>query len=294
AGNPINVLTGNKFESANDIQSTTSEYGLSFNRYYNSRSNQTSPLGFGWRHDYDMQLQDTDTQINILQADGRKIAFIKTAAALDNSTLFVTRYLADKPELGYLERTQNSDPNKATWIWHLPTGKQLEFITHRQFSIANTQGHQRFGQLSRVTERADDPSSPYWALTYGTDGRLAQVRNHTGDRLSFGYHTTKSGLPRITVTSSKNKQAQQSSTWHYLLDGNGNLAQVVSPIGNRTGYQYNDPNDKHNLTEKFGYNDKSEAQLITQWQYDAYDRAISSTHKDGIEKVSVVFDKDTV
>ncbi|MBP3947274.1 hypothetical protein, partial [Psychrobacter sp. K31L] len=25
AGNPINVLTGNKFESANDIQSTTSE-----------------------------------------------------------------------------------------------------------------------------------------------------------------------------------------------------------------------------------------------------------------------------
>ncbi len=97
-----------------------------------------------------------------------------------------------------------------------------------------------------------------------------------------------------TLNKGSNNTKDNTGRWVYFLDHNNNLAQVVSPTGIRTGYQYNDPYDKHNLTEKFSYNDKSEAQLITQWQYDPYDRAISSTHKDGIEKVSVVFDNDTV
>ena len=305
ASNPINILTGNKFESATDIQATGGEYGLSFNRYYNSRSNQTGMLGTGWRHDYEMQLQDTGDQIDIIQADGRQLHFYKSAATLNNSTLFVTRYLADKPELGYLERTQSSDSSKASWVWHLPTGKQFEFITHRQVLIANTQGHQRFGQLSRVTERADDPNSAYWSLTYGTDGTLAQVDNHLGDRLKFGYRSTQ-GHPTITVTKSthhqsrsktnnkSSKQAAQTSTWHYLLDANNNLAQVVSPTGVRTGYAYTDPNDKHNLTAKYRYDDNKQQELMSQWTYDAYDRAISATRKGGIEKVTVAFDPNTV
>lgn len=33
ASNPINVLTGNKFESVTDVQAIGGEYGLSFNRY---------------------------------------------------------------------------------------------------------------------------------------------------------------------------------------------------------------------------------------------------------------------
>uniref|UniRef100_UPI001D17B045 DUF6531 domain-containing protein n=1 Tax=Psychrobacter lutiphocae TaxID=540500 RepID=UPI001D17B045 len=35
-GNPINLLTGNKFESATDIEATGGEYALRLNRYYNS------------------------------------------------------------------------------------------------------------------------------------------------------------------------------------------------------------------------------------------------------------------
>ena len=303
AGNPINVLNGNKFEYATDIQAV-GDYGLSFNRYYNSRSAQRGMLGIGWRHDYEMQLQDLDDQIDIIQADGRQLHFQKTAAAMGSSTLFVTRYVSDKPELGYIERTQSADPTKAAWLWTIPTGKQFQFIAHRQTTAINQLGQHRFGQLSRVTEQANDPSSPYWSLTYGTDGTLAQVRNHIGDTLKFAYDTTTRGLPKISVTSNTlnknsnntadgNNSSDNTGRWVYLLDQNNNLAQVVSPTGVRTGYQYNDPFDKHNLTSKYSY-DKTKPQLITEWTYDAYDRAISSTHKGGIEKVSVVFDKDTV
>ena len=295
-GNPINVLTGNKFEQATDIQAVGNDYALRLNRYYNSRSSQRGLFGIGWRHDYEMQLQDTDSTIDIIQADGRQIHFQKTAAALGNSSLFVTRYLADKSELGYIERTQSADPSKAAWIWTLPTGKQFEFVVHKQVSSVNRLGLQRYGQLSRVTEQADDPSSPYWALTYGVEGELAQVRNHNGDTLKFAYERTQGNLPKISVTSSTinhNNSNQSTGRWVYFLDQNNNLAQVVSPTGVRTGYQYNDPHDKHNLTAKFSYN-KTKPQLITEWQYDAYDRAISSSHKDGVERVSVVYDSDTV
>lgn len=99
-GNPINVLNGNKFESATDIQSS-SDYSLSFNRYYNSRSTQRGMLGIGWRHDYEMQLQDTDDKIDIIQADGRQLHFQKSGATI-GSNLFITRYISDKSELGYI------------------------------------------------------------------------------------------------------------------------------------------------------------------------------------------------
>uniref|UniRef100_UPI002615381E hypothetical protein n=1 Tax=uncultured Psychrobacter sp. TaxID=259303 RepID=UPI002615381E len=118
-------------------------------------------------------------------------------------------------------------------------------------------GMSRYGQLSRVTEQANSPSSPYWSLTYGVDGKLAQVRNHNGDTLKFAYEITKSGLPKISVTSStisqnnSNNNNNSASKWVYLLDQKGNLAQVVSPTGVRTGYQYNDPYDAHNLTAKY-------------------------------------------
>lgn len=299
AGNPINVLTGNKFQHDNDIQGDGDNYALTLNRYYNSKSNQKGILGVGWRHDYDIQLQDMDNQIDIIQADGRQMHFQKTIAAMGGGNLFVTRYIGTTPKLGYLERTQSSDSSKTAWIWYMPEGRQFHFVAHKQVSAVNKLGLQRFGQLSRVTEQTDNPNSPYWALTYGVDGKLAQVRNHLGDTLKFAYETTKSNLAKISITSSNQYKASTGTTdstgkWVYFLDQNNNLAQVVSPTGVRTGYQYQDPFDKHNLTSKLSYDKNSKAQLITAWQYDAYDRAISSSPSDNVERVSVAYDDDTV
>ena len=46
-GNPINVLTGNKFEQATDIKAVGDDYALRLNRYYNSRSTQRGLFGIG-------------------------------------------------------------------------------------------------------------------------------------------------------------------------------------------------------------------------------------------------------
>ena len=71
-GNPIDALTGNKFQQEEDIQAIGDTYALRLNRYYNSQSKQLGIFGYGWRSDYEMQLQDTNGRIDIIQADGRQ------------------------------------------------------------------------------------------------------------------------------------------------------------------------------------------------------------------------------
>lgn len=112
------------------------------------------------------------------------------------------------------------------------------------------------------------------------------MRNHTGDTLKFNYSTTQYKLPKIEVIS-------KSGITHYFLNKDNNLTQVVSSTGERTGYHYNDK-DIHNLTSKLTYDTQGKSQIFAQWQYDDYDRAISSTHANGVEKVSIEYDKNSL
>ena len=285
-GNPLDALTGNKFQQEEDIQAIGDTYALRLNRYYNSQSKQLGIFGYGWRSDYEMQLQDTNGRIDIIQADGRQYHFYKTHTTDPKTNLTFTRYQTKDPSLGYVERTNESDPNKPLWQWRLPNGKRFQFIAHRQVTETIQSGTYRYGQLLNVTENPDQANSPYWELTYDTMGRLAQVRNQTGDTLKFNYSTKSYHLPKIEVVS-------KSGVSQYFLDKNQNLAQVISATGERTGYQYKDK-DIHNLTAKLIYDEQGKSQVFAQWQYDNYDRAISSTHANGVEKVSIEYDKNTL
>ncbi|WP_248789033.1 hypothetical protein, partial [Escherichia coli] len=178
------------------------------------------------------------------------------------TNLTFTRYQAKDPSLGYVERTNESDPNKPLWQWRLPNGKRFQFIAHRQVTETIQSGTYRYGQLLNVTENPDQANSLYWELTYDTMGRLAQVRNQTGDTLKFNYSTTSYHLPKIEVVS-------KSGVSQYFLDKNQNLAQVISATGERTGYQYKDK-DIHNLTAILIYDEQGKSQVFAQWQYDDY------------------------
>ena len=285
-GNPIDALTGNKFQQEHDIQTTGDTYALRLNRYYNSQSKQLGIFGYGWRSDYEMQLQDIDGQIDIIQADGRQYHFYKTTTTDPKTNLTYIRYQTKNPSLGYVERTNQSDPTKPLWQWQLPSGKRFQFIAHKQVNAITQTGTYRFGQLATVTENPSQANSSYWELTYDTLGRLAQVRNQTGDTLKFNYSTTQYKLPKIEVIS-------KSGITHYFLNKDNNLTQVVSSTGERTGYHYNDK-DIHNLTSKLTYDTQGKSQIFAQWQYDDYDRAISSTHANGVEKVSIEYDKNSL
>ena len=303
-GNPINLLTGNKFEQLLDIDEVGDAFALRLTRYYNSQSTQRGIFGIGWRSDYELQLQDLGDNVQILTADGGLYHFNKQQIKDDSTGLLSERFVPDDISLGYVEvkpisHHTNALGDEMIWQWHLPDGRVMEFAPHRQVDKVNTVGRYQYGQLSRVQKLASNKNTQtlYWQLHYNTDGKLARVSNNLGQVLRFEYQTNDDGLSYINVSKEGTKIDKQ--VWQYRLDKIGNLIEVVTHQGGRLGYEYGDPNDKHNLTAKYLYiqdndkdssNDGLKKQLISRFAYDAYDRAILSTGKGDTYKISVSYD----
>lgn len=303
-GNPINLLTGNKFEQLLDIDEVGDAFALRLTRYYNSQSTQRGIFGIGWRSDYELQLQDLGDNVQILTADGGLYHFNKQQIKDDSTGLLSERFVPDDISLGYVEvkpisHHTNALGDEMIWQWHLPDGRVMEFAPHRQVDKVNTVGRYQYGQLSRVQKLASNKNTQtlYWQLHYNTDGKLARVSNNLGQVLRFEYQTNDDGLSYINVSKEGTKIDKQ--IWQYRLDKIGNLLEVITHQGDRLGYEYGDPNDKHNLTAKYRYiqdndkdssNDGLKKQLISRFAYDAYDRAILSTGKGDTHKISVSYD----
>ena len=78
-GNPINVITGNKYQREVDMPALPGVLGLEIVRHYNSDF--SSPniangiLGRGWKLGYETSLYAIGNTIQIMQADGTRIIF---------------------------------------------------------------------------------------------------------------------------------------------------------------------------------------------------------------------------
>ena len=89
AGNPLNILTGNKFQTEVDMPALPGVLGLEIVRYYNSElaglQGARGALGRGWRLSYDAQLvfSSADTQvITYITPDGTHIRYSKVQPAI--------------------------------------------------------------------------------------------------------------------------------------------------------------------------------------------------------------------
>jgi hypothetical protein len=79
AGNPIHLLTGNKYQRDVDMPALPGFMGLEVTRYYNSSYADPrftfTGIGRGWRLSYDVHLVIGAKAIQVLQADGSRIIF---------------------------------------------------------------------------------------------------------------------------------------------------------------------------------------------------------------------------
>lgn len=79
AGNPLNVLGGNKFQREVDMPALPGVLGLELVRYYNSADSERHLLGRGWRLSYETTLRvgtgALAGTLEVVQADGTRIAF---------------------------------------------------------------------------------------------------------------------------------------------------------------------------------------------------------------------------
>lgn len=111
-GNPVDVVSGNKYQSEVDVRLVGSK--LSLIRHYNSVDGASNlALGNGWRHTYsDLLVTDGDDIRRIRQSDGRLIEFRKCDSL----------YQSLNDDDGYVLR---HSVNRHTW--HQQDGRVLSF-----------------------------------------------------------------------------------------------------------------------------------------------------------------------
>ena len=183
AGNPINLITGNKYQQETDMAALPGVLGLEIVRHYNSKhARDVVPgvLGRGWRLSYETMLTVQPNVLHIVQADGKRISFDRDPK---NPGLCTTR----DPGRGQVlvHRTQQGEESY-TWVWTRGpnAGRRLEF-DHR-------------GKLTKIAA----PSGDYVSLTYNPRGFLEQVTDPQGRSLKLNYPQAGGGPNRYQGVAS--------------------------------------------------------------------------------------------
>ncbi len=165
AGNPLNLLSGNKYQKEVDMPALPGVLGLEIVRHYNSQRSAGKAvngiLGRGWRLSYETELYIVNNTVQIVQADGARIIFNRDpknrnlCASLD-------------PARGKVLTRKTAQGEEYVWVW--PNGRKLSF------------NHQ--GKLTQIAA----PTGEFVALTHDPNGNLVKVTDPQGRSLELSYY----------------------------------------------------------------------------------------------------------
>lgn len=159
AGNPVHLVTGNKYQRDVDLPANPAAPGIELIRHYNAMDVRASVLGQGWALSYDTRLFRVPDGWQIVQADGGRIDFPDSAAQPDGS------HRNGQGRLDHVHQHHN-------WFW--ASGTTLRFDqTGRLVAIRWPSG-----ESVHILRHAD--ASPL-------RGAISKVQNDRGQTLSFHY-----------------------------------------------------------------------------------------------------------
>ncbi|MEW8508580.1 MAG: RHS repeat-associated core domain-containing protein, partial [Candidatus Thiodiazotropha sp.] len=221
-GNPIHVVTGNKYQQEVDLTPLPGNLGLLFKRHYNSRSHYKGPLGYGWRHSYDLSLKAERDGYRLRQSDGRIIRFAPSDAA--------DHYIAPRVSDGWLR------VNDVQLTWHWRDGRQLQFNPEGQLQrivLATGQTLRLFYDPQGKLFLVRDPQGRELSLDHYPNGRLKAMYDPSGKETRYRYDevgnlqqvTRSDGATRIyhyrdphdshNLTGITDERSIRYATWAY-------------------------------------------------------------------------------
>ncbi len=255
-GNPINLISGNKYKRQIDLAPLPGVLGLQFIRHYNSAYSKSIGLGRGWRHSYSTILSvnkgfqpgEMDI-IKIQQADGRILRFERTG----------------ERKVGAQYRTRNFDDG---YITTTDFGYQWRWRSDRVVSFDVR------GLMTQVEQHGQVLKLRYG----GSSAQLISVVDPQGRRLQLHYDNNR--LAAFTDP--------KGQTTAFKFDKQERLVNVVRDDRRIRLYHYQDDIHIWNLT---GITDERGIR-VQSYGYDKQGRAISSTKDTNTEKVSVEYDDE--
>lgn len=259
AGNPIDLVTGNKYRRDVDLR-VRLPVPLVFARHYNSRNRHAGPLGAGWSHTFETRLgvvrAGARETVQVVQGDGRRLVFERDAVRSD-------RWRTRDPAQGHLGAGGPRPQDR--WTWHWGGGRTLHFDAN--------------GALSRV----EQAGVALHVLERDAAGRLLAVSTDGGWRLDFAYapHPLGERLVRIT--------AGDLVVAHFAYDEAGQLASVTWPDGRIRRHAYEDPLDPLRLTGVFEVDVSTGVaeRRVATYAHDSQGRAVATDEGDG--RLSVAY-----
>ena len=268
-GDPVSLFDGRLTWKDTDLR-VNGLFPITITRRYDSRSAYDSPIGYGWSLTQDRALYEfPDGSVTIRYGCGSRDRFVYTGGAYVTPSVGRRGTLVENPDgsfvytrqygtreyydaEGRLTAIQNKYGHRHEYSYD-PAGK-LPLTGTSPFGVDPTTpmtvGH--FFRLTRIDERA-------------ADGAL------TGNYVVFDYDATTGRLVSVTASDGRTVSYVHDSTGGLTK---GNLVQVNGLEGIVTTYEYQDPNDSHNLTSV------QEEAGATPWvsQYDTSDRVAQQTH----------------
>jgi RHS repeat-associated protein len=279
-GNPINVINGNKYQREEDMAALPGVMGLELVRHYNSGHSApgswTGRIGRGWRLSYETRLVATPRAIEVLQADGASVSFVRDALKPSVAT-------TDNPARGVITVRRGGRGDEYLWRWadgrelsfnHLGQLVQIKAATGEMTSLL----YDPRGPLMRVT----DPQGRSLQLHYLDREGVARNDRYRGvqsidtpvGRFTYGYGSTP---PKDSVLGARDLLA--------------NLVRVGYPAaGQGRQYHYEDRLHPTFLTG-ISIDDRAGSRRYATFGYNAAGKGILSVHAGGVDQVMLAYDR---
>lgn len=297
-GNPINVMTGNKYQREDDLPALPGVLGLEIVRHYNSAyagpSHPNGVLGRGWRLSYETELVDRFGKLQVLQADGGRVIF-------DRDKNAPTGCSTRNPANGTMSLGRQPDGRlDYTWTW--TDGRKLHFNAAGKLdkvSVPSGETLRLIYDSQNVLVRVIDPQGRILNLAYfeRTDpNQFHGVRfiDTPVGRFAYEYGSTvpkgaglidKRQLLANLVRVRLPDQFEPDLKAH-ALSSRGTTRSTTGRL-----YHHEDPRSPWLMTgisvESTGTDGRRVSTRYATYGYDDTERAILSTHADNVDKITL-------
>ena len=271
AGNPINLITGNKYQRDTDLAALPGVLGLEIVRHYNSVFGDPGVpnglVGRGWRLSYEVELVAIGATLQLIEADGHRIIF-------NRDPLHRSLCSTADPANGTIEilRTARGDE----YVWQRSDGQVWRF------------NHQR--KLEQITALTGE----FVSLIYDNAGLLMQVTDPQGRQLHLNYPERKAARNGVSFNGVRSIYSPVGRfEYHYRSTAPSallaNLVRVRLPTQTERHYHYDDPQHPTLLTGISVSDGNASMQRIATFGYQADGKAILSTHAGDVDKVTLSY-----
>ena len=206
-GDPVNANTGNFVYEKTDLE-LRGRIPLSFSRFYNRIDTRSGVMGKGWRHNYEIELQEREDRYTVIWNDGREEVYLRKEDGTPEPLIPVPCRL-ECADNGFSYQTKDGIMYRFRRDGRLqsrkdPKGQGLRFAYDHK------------GRLSDVT----NGKGSFLHYQYDTfTGMLAQVTDHTGRSVCLNYE-----LGRL-----KEVKGPDGSSYRYEYHGDNSIRRIRNP-----------------------------------------------------------------